>query len=54
MFKDYSEYKKFRINMPSSDKGIFSEEPVMLKAITKNSKSNIIDFLDISKKLLEC
>ncbi len=52
-FKNYDQYKKSKQRAHRFDKEIFTEEPVMFKLLTKNIKSGSLNFLDITKRLLE-
>ena len=51
-FKNYDEYQEFKKMMPSGDRNIFIEEPIMFKLSTKNIKSRSFNFLETTKRLL--
>ncbi|MBW2966131.1 PAS domain S-box protein, partial [Candidatus Woesearchaeota archaeon] len=53
LFKDYDAYKKFKQKLHFDDKKLLTEEPIMFKLLIKNIKQRNLNFLDITKRLLE-
>jgi PAS domain S-box-containing protein len=50
-FRDYDDYKKFKLSM-ACNKGVFSEEPLIFRILTKDIKEINFNFADITKRLL--